>query len=118
MPFSALNQSLHKVLNGKEGVILTIYGRAGSGKRTIIDRVFKTRDNIEFVELDGKFTSLQEVKAELKNVYDISKEVSLKNSYFNQIAANLATKLYPLISAKNSRFRYVQFRCSTHIVCE
>lgn len=49
----------------------------------MIDNVVKGNDKIEFMELDGKFTSLKEVKSELNNVYDKLKEVRSKLETFD-----------------------------------
>jgi replication-associated recombination protein RarA len=69
-----LNQGLQKVLSGNEGVLFTLYGKGGSGKRTIINRVFSDRETYNFVELNGRFAKLTEVKQDLKLVEGLLNE--------------------------------------------
>lgn len=69
-----LNQGLQKVLTGNEGVLLTLYGKAGSGKRTVINRVFNDHERYNFAELNGRFAKLTEVKQNLKIVEELLKE--------------------------------------------
>ncbi|KAI6190818.1 ORC4-C domain-containing protein [Aphelenchoides bicaudatus] len=69
-----LRRGLQKVLSGNEGVLFTLYGKAGSGRRTVINRVFGGEENFNFVELNGRFAKLTEVKNDLKVVEDRLKE--------------------------------------------
>jgi AAA+ ATPase superfamily predicted ATPase len=62
-----LEKGLEKIKKG-EGALLAIHGKPCSGKTSLINRVFSEDEDIEFLELDGQFSTLVHVKSKLKSV--------------------------------------------------
>jgi septin family protein len=61
---------LEAVLERNVGTLMAVFGKAGSGKRTLINRFFQDpqKQTFYFIELDGEFNSLLEVREKQKEM--------------------------------------------------